>query len=623
MKMIFAFKVVLVVSVSIFCSAGFIVDLIYCHSKAMSNVFVTRVLNFLTSEYNADKTIELYQALDDPQLDLSSHDDGTGISIIEEILRLPNFMRHIEDSTSKFDFISKLLTNFMKRSSIGPFTCYEIYQSITPFSKSATYMENLLIRNDVITFISSFEDFVQKCKLSKKYEKKIAQFNFVVTRYDEIIGSSDREKLLEISLRDDVLTASEKFLQIATELSMLNVVEFLLKENSNLTMVEAMKTACVRGNHEVLSTFVSRSNSSDAIIGAQLLHKVCLELHTCQGCDSAVNYQKCFNILVNKFPELANETDTEGNVPLHFAAKPKRNESEIVQLLQINGSALTAKNSSGKMPIDEMSLSCLKTFFDTCVKCKGSDSKIEIDYNFLIPHDQRKPKGWELILLGKLKDNLALRPLLTHPIISTFINLKWWNLRHFLAVNFIVVLLFVMSMLMFIYSSRYKWNLMQSISQTVFGLCTCLLIVREVLQLNTLGRKYFIDFKYGLINLSEWILIAGSAFSIINGCNKYVSVPLILIAGFELFTLLATLPVLCAAMYLAILEKVIVTFFKAISFFLIIPLFFALSFNIFYARDPEIDSNEQNDEAHDYNSYQSPWLSIIKVFAMMIGDLGR
>jgi hypothetical protein len=94
-----------------------------------------------------------------------------------------------------------------------------------------------------------------------------------------------------------------------------------------------------------------------------------------------------------------------------------------------------------------------------------------------------------------------------------------------------------------------------------------------------------------------------------------------MITGFEIYKLIGTLPFLSLSIYMAIFERVMKTFLKSIAVFIIIPMTFALSFNNLYYMSDEGGSKQNEDDG--FNTFQSPFISFVKVFAMMTGEFGK
>lgn len=515
----------------------------------------------------------------------------------------------------------EMLKLMMKKSFIGPFKCDEIYNGESPFSFNATHMKTLLEDLKEVEFINSYKYFIRRCELLEKHLKKVENYNKVGPQIDKISQSDDVRKVVTIN-SDNKPEEVEKFLMLATESTLNSAVKFIMVENPTLIedITKWLQVTCDKGNHEILEYVLSKMDSSFKISGLHLLHKVCEKLHRQQSDNRKINFPKCFSLLVDKYPMLVHEIDDKGNFPLHIAVTSKRNKNEIVRLLQ-EGSSVTAKNQHNIRPIDSISRKALEEFLDSRVTYENDDTEIEIDYNFLL-EDPKLQIQDETFLLERIRNNLDLRPLVAHPVLSSFIFLKWWKLRFYTCMNFALILCFIIAMTTFVYSSRHDADdhTIRSVklySRIVFAAFTIILALREMFQVLT-SSGYF----KSLINYLEWTLICCSAYCIIEGFNKYAAFPLFIISGYELYKLIGTLPFLSLSIYMAILEKVMKTFLKSIGVFIIIPLSFALSFNTLYFND-ETGSNNSTEDGDAYNSFQNPYMSFIKVLAMMTGEFGE
>lgn len=527
-----------------------------------------------------------------------------------------NFDSPLQEVTNKALTLTrggmKLMKMFMENSLIGNYKCDQIYYDNTPFSKTKQQMLKRLENGDTETFKKCFGDFKKSSKLISENREKVKQFNIVAHYFDEFVGLGRSHKLLEIPetcFDDDC----KIFLEIAAERSMPEVVKFLLDQNFGVDKTEAIKTASAHGFFEILELLLAKVESVDAIKDLNILHTVCKNLHR-RSEKKIFNYQACFHLLLDKFPSLVNETDNIRNIPLHYATSSRSNKDEIVKLLQ-NKSFLGAKNKEGRMPIDCISRNSLEEFLNSCITLRNDDQEMEIDYRFLFPANKRLIRQ-ETFLLNEISENPKLRSLVAHPVLSSFIFLKWWKLRFLTCANFILFLLFAMTMTYFIITKRIETSLPPF---CCFAVLTAVLAIREFIQFAMSGLRYFTVVS----NYLEIALIIFACFALF-GCHEYAAIPLFVLTGYELLNLLGTLPFLSVSIYLAILKKVLKTFGKSFLVFFIIPLTFAICFNQYYVINKLGDQSrgEANSEER-FNTFQKLSISVIKVVAMMTGELGK
>jgi hypothetical protein len=134
---------------------------------------------------------------------------------------------------------------------------------------------------------------------------------------------------------------------------------------------------------------------------------------------------KCFHTLLNHRNMKLNEKmelDTILKVASHV------DDYATLELLK-KGASLGTRDATGRMMIHYLNVDVLKKFFDTCITvCKpadlsGSDYFIVIDYSFLELPD-------ELSLIEYIATTNELQPLVTHPVIASFLFLKWLQLSN-------------------------------------------------------------------------------------------------------------------------------------------------------------------------------------------------
>lgn len=227
--------------------------------------------------------------------------------------------------------------------------------------------------------------------------------------------------------------------------------------------------------------------------------------------------------------------------------------------------------------------------------------KITIGYNFLVaPKTDDDQKFFEEIgPLEEIVNNPELRPLILHPVLSSFLYLKWIKLSFLFYGN---VLFFFLLMLFFTLYIFYKYDIFWILSLIFLILMT----FREAIQLYLSRKQYF-----SLMNLFEcllismiWILLLGIVTHRILRALTFLSM------AFSFLAVIGDLPDLSISTHMVILKKVFQTFFKSLALYSILLIGFALCFySLFESKVRENDG------------FKNPTSAIIKTIVMFSGEL--
>ncbi|CAO1428845.1 unnamed protein product [Diamesa serratosioi] len=190
-------------------------------------------------------------------------------------------------------------------------------------------------------------------------------------------------------------------------------------------------------------------------------------------------------------------------------------------------------------------------------------------------------------------NNRCMRNNMTHPVLSTIINLKALKYQRFYAFNFWIFI--VIYMLPFFMLLLHQDELKGFLFWFIYLFClfgTCFLIVREVVEYvisETYFRKLSNYLEIVLIVLSVLVLII-IPYSIgdVSKLLIYSSASLILLSTVEVLTFL---PYPSMAIYMYMFKNVATTFWKFLLIFFLIIFAFAFSFCI--VMKPVAVQNEQ------------------------------
>ncbi|XP_071564468.1 uncharacterized protein [Temnothorax nylanderi] len=358
---------------------------------------------------------------------------------------------------------------------------------------------------------------------------------------------------------------------------------------AHLNMIK--KEALLYG-HDII--FRELLNSRPEVTGTMILD-VCrlLEISPLE-IDNQLEYIKL--ILGQGFRETMDvrSVDDIGNTALHYALE--RNWYEAATVLLKEGSYLGQNE-----------------WTDKCT--------IEFDYRCLMPHENftdqqeisRATCEMEVILY--IANNDTLKHLLRHPLISSFLYIKWYMIRHVLYANFVFYTMFYFFVNAYILSmtydtSRNRQQIANDSFNTVFA-CTLqnnlswvfamgmllFFTSREILQFISYPQRYLVDLE----NWSQVLLIV-LTLALLCGAGLQIGVMVILLSTWELMTLIShhLFPSTCIEMFRTV-------FFNFVRFFfpyLILILAFTLAFYMLLRND----------------GFSNPGLSLFKTIIMFTGE---
>lgn len=323
------------------------------------------------------------------------------------------------------------------------------------------------------------------------------------------------------------------------------------------------------------------------------------------------------NVLLNAFYF----TD-KGNTPLHHAARA--NCHEAVSLLLERGSYIGHRNNYDVPPIADISTCTLSQYFDECLHIRKSrkddqsydtdaetpicmnEYKVEVDYRCLMPHDAESDKtqtsacrtSREMDLFKYIIAHKSTKPLLKHPLLSSYLYIKWYKIRHFLIANFLFYVLFFVVLNTYILSRAYnvpscknnttdnnfgndRWKREVSCENGMTWWTNLLWIVTAVLLLFFIFRE-FLQFTscplHYMKNPRNYLSIALIALTaaLLCGADLQIGAVMILISTWELVMLISQHPRM--SINIEMFRTVSLNFARFLIPYTLLIIAFALSF---------------------------------------------
>ncbi|XP_004522641.1 transient receptor potential cation channel protein painless [Ceratitis capitata] len=418
-----------------------------------------------------------------------------------------------------------------------------------------------------------------------------------------------------------------------------NAFDLLLRHDVNVNGVKDGQTpillAAIWGNWRALKSLLSfddlKLRRQDQLLITVISHLDDEPLY------DFVNFEKCFYLLLNSERIDINESDPSGSTPLHYAVK-YRNRVVIQELLR-HGAYIGMRSAFADLPLDGMHPEVLEEHFDSCITtngCKPGDNDFEILINFknLIPHPasthatkvRAQNFREEMPPIEFIAESKEHRHLLQHPLITSFLFLKWHRLSVIFYINFLLYFFFALSIII---HTILKFRESENEAVTVlFGLFSWIgiiyLLVREVIQFVLAPLKYF----RSITNWLEVLLIVLSIMtctepSYNRETQRVVAVFTILLVAMELCLLVGSLPVLSISTHMLMLRAVSKSFIKSFALYSIFVITFSLCFYILFGKPSEGAANGTDAAASDggeFNKFANPFTAVIKTIVMLTGE---
>ncbi|KAJ3659216.1 hypothetical protein Zmor_010917 [Zophobas morio] len=221
-------------------------------------------------------------------------------------------------------------------------------------------------------------------------------------------------------------------------------------------------------------------------------------------------------------------TDDLDRTALHYATNYRCSDN-VLKLLEM-GAPLTKKDSFDSTPLHSIEPNVLEKFFDRCIALpkdtKDLDNMlfelknykkmfpIEINYEALIGGSEKNEVNESEFLFYLIKI-ANLTHLLNHPVISSYLAVKWTKFRWAVYINLLLYLIAYVSLLFY----GFAYENYATASNGLLLTSLCFIFTRESVQL-TLFRT---DYLKRLDNIVDLLLIGGVIYIIASGWTENVA----------------------------------------------------------------------------------------------------
>ena len=303
------------------------------------------------------------------------------------------------------------------------------------------------------------------------------------------------------SLLDSFNSGGMTLLQKACDYGVAEFAQVLLEwgvsanDTTNETPTQPILLAAYSGHSHVLQALLLHKKESDDVSKAarldvqdsfsreSILHYILKMPKKMESPTKVSDYKDCLNLLFDtpsktvekELEKIINKRDLEGNSALHCATQSW--SQDVVRKLLEKGANIGLKNNWDETPISKIKPETMENFLDEfCLNSKNDihqeDFELEFNYAFIAPpvdnprYDERDPEGQQYIASQAWPETETLwymaqsrdhRHLLKHPVITSFLWMKWHRIRKPFNRNLRLYLLFVISLIWYIFE-RFGGN---------------------------------------------------------------------------------------------------------------------------------------------------------------------
>ena len=352
------------------------------------------------------------------------------------------------------------------------------------------------------------------------------------------------------------------------------------------------------------------------------------------------DYLEVFELIMDSCEQLLpiDCQDVLGNTALHYATQMWPHS--VVKRILEHGAHIATPNLYNQVPLDKIHPQTLEDFLnESCIlpdeereDISSLSYMIRVKFDFLIRNSEDSKEDGiipETEGLWHMSQSKKHSYLLNHPVITTFLWLKWKKLGYIYNINLAFFLAFFLTMIFYIFTNFQSLNDCQTGSAAPIALhytaivFLSILCSREVFQLVLNPTRYigspsnWVDIL--LIGLTSHITIFSSPdCSVQQHQRRHSAAFIIILSCYECVTMLGRHPRWATAnTYVVMLYKVLQTFIQFLAWYSVFIVAFAMGFYILL-HDEDHQKQQQQDK---YIFFDSLDLSLIKTFTMFVGEL--
>lgn len=335
--------------------------------------------------------------------------------------------------------------------------------------------------------------------------------------------------------------------------------------------------------------------------------------------------------------------------------------SDIIYDLLEKGAYIGTVNKTGQIAIDLIRPEILESHFNKCITVNDykilMNKRIIFDYKNFVPTSNEgrdvcegscngvNSGCGEMTAFEIISKSTDLRHLIKHPLMASFIILKWQCIKSIFCIHFFINSIFsvcIVTYLLLFYTKALDHYPPEAeiflFSISVISLA--MILWREFYlcclspKLYFIGKNYFEIFLIVLVSIA--LLNAKGAFDLSFKIRKCLSAIIILLISATFFNSNGSLPYQTFSIHVTMIKEVSKSFLKSFCLFAIILTSFSFCFYILLSNNDATNSGHgdcmsnatngckvyhKNDKIRsDLSKFNSPFSSIVKTIVMMTGE---
>ncbi|CAL4118992.1 unnamed protein product, partial [Meganyctiphanes norvegica] len=344
------------------------------------------------------------------------------------------------------------------------------------------------------------------------------------------------------------------------------------------------------------------------------------------------DYKKCMDILMKyrKYFDI-DAKDNNGKTALHYAVH-RQSDWIFAKTLIKNGACINVKNRQGIKVINRIPVNKIEDILNECIEeNKFSDDRENENYTLkmdfsIFCHQESSDFRSESEFITALWDSHPHHHLLYHPLITTFVHMKWQKTKYswYLNLFFNMIFFFLIFLYIFYYGKNLIINgiidkdmelkiLPLKITITILG---AFLMIREIVQLTIFKWKYFNNTD-NCLEVAILVLTAIMLYTRNIHMQHSIAAWLVVFSTMEIILLFEKMHLMEMAIYISMFKKVTYNFVKLTVLLSWAVLAFGASFYLLF----HITSTEIGNPNIRENGFDTWRQAFLKTLVMSTGEM--